>query len=66
MYDARYDKKSFSDIFHIIYFLIHLRGDIMVRMLFIYVIHEPVLEQVGHYLGPPPPLKKNGFIYMKK
>lgn len=30
----------------------------MVRMLCISVIHEPVLEQVGHYLGPPPPIYK--------
>lgn len=51
--------KNHLVIFFISYiFLIHLRGDIMVRMLFIYVIHEPVLEQVGHYLGPPPPPQK--------
>lgn len=35
----------------------------MVRMLCISVIHEPVLEQVGHYLGPPPPEKKWIYIY---
>lgn len=35
----------------------------MVRMLCISVIHEPVLEQVGPYLGPPPPKKNNGYIY---
>lgn len=38
--------------------LIHLRGGRMVRMLCISVIHEPVLEQVGHYLGPPPIYKE--------
>lgn len=30
----------------------------MVRMLCISVIHEPVMEQVGPYLGPPPKKKK--------
>lgn len=34
--------------------MIHLRGSRMVRMLCISVIHVPELEQVGHYLGPPP------------
>lgn len=38
--------------------MIHLRGGRMVRMLCISVIHEPVLEQVGHYLGPPPIYKE--------
>lgn len=63
MYDARYDKKNHLMIFFISYIsLIHLRGGRMVRMLCIYVIHVPELEQVGHYLGPPPP-KKNIYIY---
>lgn len=54
MYDDRYDKKNHLIIFFISYIsLIHLRGGRMVRMLCIYVIHEPVLEQVGHYLVTP-------------
>lgn len=51
--------KNHLMIFFISYIsLIHLRGSRMVRMLCISVIHEPVLEQVGPYLGPPPKKKK--------